>query len=209
MKRGFMKKSSLIVLLVIVTVISLAALSCHNPITPSYSSNKDVINYRDFYLSAENVSLTTMTGGTIFVRGDTEKPEERMVQITAWMEIDPADWGGVSFSIPQGWKVENIASDYPQGNPKPEEYITVIQTAANRTFNKVIHVGTTKLGAPKELGGNGNLIIELAPESGKEELGENFQTIIAVGSKYDYIINPVHETYEVPLNTDYHKLKDR
>jgi hypothetical protein len=201
-----MKKISLkyLPMLVIVFLISLTVLSCHNPIIPSYSSNNDVINYREFYLSAENVSLDTFTRGTIFVRGDIEKPEERRVQIAAWVEIDTADWGGVSFNIPQGWEVTHIASDYPQGNPKPETYTSTLRTESeNVKYHRIVEIGCTRHGAAKPQGGKGNLIIELAPESPEQELPENVEILIGVGSKDDYILNPVHETFEVLLNIDY------
>jgi hypothetical protein len=105
--------------------------------------------------------------------------------------------------VPQGWEIIHIASDYPQGNPEPETYITTLHTEADKPFDTMICVGATKYGAPKLQGGKGNVIIELAPESPEQELPDNFQTLIGVGSKYDYIIGPVHEIFEVPLHTDY------
>jgi len=198
-----MKKLIFLVLPAIL-LFSLMLVSCHNPIIPGYSSNNDVINYKEFYLSAANVSLDTCVRGTIFVRGDMEKPEDRRVQITAWVEIDAADWGGIGFGIPQGWEVTGITSDYPQGNPKPESYITTLHTASDEAFDTFVHIGATKYGAPEVQGGEGSVIIELVPKDKKQELPESFKTIIGIGSKYDYIFHPVYETYEVPLHTDYH-----
>jgi hypothetical protein len=195
-------------ILIVVFMVSLAALSCHNPIIPSSPVNSDLINYRSFFLSAENIGLDTFTRGTIFVIGDIEKEGERRVQISAWLEIDSTDWGGVGFYIPQGWDITQITSDYPQENPEPETYITTLHTEADRPFDTGVHVGATKYGAPELQGGKGNLIIELAPESSEQELPENFQTLIGVGSEYDYVMNPIHETFEVPLNIDYRTVRD-
>jgi hypothetical protein len=189
--------------LVIIFLIGLIALSCHNPTIPSPSSNNDVINYKDFFLSAEKVNLNTLTRGTIFVRGDIKKPEAVRILISAWVEIDTADWGGVSFNIPQGWEVNSIISDYPQGNSKPENYIATLQTESpNEQYQRIIEIGCTRHGAAEPQGGEGNVLIELAPKS--SELPENFETIIGVGSENDYILNPVHDTIQVPLNIDYH-----
>jgi hypothetical protein len=191
-------------LLVVVFVVGLAALSCRQSPMPSSPVNNDLINYRSFFVSAESVDLDTFTRGTIFVRGDKEKPEERRVQISAWVEIDAADWGGVSFSIPQGWKVTHIASDYPRGNPEPETYTGILQTESEHVqYHRIVEVGCTRHGAAEPQGGKGNLIIELAPESPEQELPENLEILIGAGSEDDYILNPVHETFEVPLNIDY------
>jgi len=191
-------------ILIAVILVVLTVVSCHNPIIPTPASNNDVINYQEFYLSVENVSLETRVCGTIYIKGDIEKSEDRRVQISAWMEIDNDDWGGIGFGLPQGWEITSITSDYPQGNPKPESYITTMSTASHEEIVTFISIGATKYGAPEVQGGKGSLVIELAPEEKTQELPENFKMIIGIGSKYDYIVHPVHETYEVPLNTDYH-----
>ena len=201
-----MKKISLkhLPILIIVFLVSLTALSCHSPIIPTPASNNDVLSYKEFYLSAENVSLVTKVGGTVYIKGAIEKPEDRRVQISAWMEIDSNDWGGIGFGFPQGWEITGITSDYPQGNPKPESYIGTMSRAPGEEIVTYINIGNTKYGAPEVQGGKGSIIIELAPKEKTQEFPENFQIVIGIGSKYDYIVHPVHETYEVPLNSDYH-----
>jgi hypothetical protein len=201
MKRTWLR---IFMILAAVLPIGLTGSSCHNPVIPSYPVNNDLINYESFSLSAEEVGLKTATGGTIFVRGDKEKSEDRRIEISAWVEIDAADWGGVSFNIPRGWEVTHVASDYPQGNSKPETYATVLQTESPKEkYNRIVEIGNTRHGAAAPQGGKGNLIIELAPKSSKQALPENIEVLIGVGSKDDYILNPVGETIEVPLNTDY------
>ncbi|MDD5038733.1 MAG: hypothetical protein PHN78_05390 [Dehalococcoidales bacterium] len=203
-----MKKISLkhLPILIIVSLVSLIASSCHSPIVLTPASNNDVISYKEFYLSAENVSLSTKVRGTIYIKGDMEKTEDRRVQISAWMEIDSNDWGGIGFSFPQGWEITGITSDYPQGNPKPESYIGTMSRAPGDEIVTYINIGNTKYGAPDVKGGKGSIIIELAPEEKKPELPENFHVVIGIGSKYDYILHPIYETYEVPMSTDYHNV---
>jgi hypothetical protein len=200
---NYMKRISwkYITALVIVLVISLMALSCTSPVTPSSHVNNDTISYRDFSLRAESVNLDTLTRGTIFVRGNKEKSGERRVQISAWVEIDAADWGGVSFSIPLGWEVPSIVSDYPQGNPKPETYTSMLQTESKlETYNRIVEIGCTIHGAAKPQGGQGNVIIELVPKSAKQDIGENLEILIGVGSANGYILGPVHAVIQVPLH---------
>jgi hypothetical protein len=189
---------------IVIFVAGTGILSCQSSTGSTSATNNDVINYRDFYLSAESVNLTTFTEGTIFVRGDKEKPKERWIQISARVDIDVMDWGGVSFNIPQGWEVNTAVSDYPQGNPNPENYTQILRTGSKEVkYHRIIEVGHTRFRAVKSQGGKGSLIIELIPESPGEELPETIEILIGIGSKGDYTSSPVHETFEIPLNVDY------
>ena len=67
---------------IVILVVGTGILSCQSSTGFTSATNNDVINYRDFYLSTESVNLTTFTEGTIFVRGDKEKPKERWIQTT-------------------------------------------------------------------------------------------------------------------------------
>jgi hypothetical protein len=116
------------VLIAALMLLCLAALACHTPIMPGYSANKDVLYFRDFALSTESVNLTTSARGAIFVKEDRDNKDARQIQISARVEIDPRDWGGVAFYAPAGWKFSHIASDYPQGSSTPERYITVFNS---------------------------------------------------------------------------------
>lgn len=184
-------------------IIIAGAVSCRSAGKPAASTNGDVLNYQDFFLSAEEVGLTTFTRGTAFVRGDRDNPEEMRVQIAARVEIDTADFGGVSFNIPQGWKAETVVSDYPQGNPNPEIYTVTLQTADETvTWPVIVEVGRTShgAGAGNPQGGTGNLIIELSPAVSGGELPEDIDILIAAGSREPSTVDAVHETFSVPLH---------
>ncbi len=179
------------------------SISCRSAGIPSTSTNSDVLSYRGFYLSAEEVGLTTFTQGTVFVRGDRDNPEEMRVQIVARVEIDTEDFGGVSFNIPQGWKVATVVSDYPQGNPAPEIYTVSLQTADETvTWPVIVEVGRTShiAGQANPQGGTGTLIIELSPALSGRELPEDIDILIAAGSKIPSTVDAVHMTLSIPLN---------
>lgn len=199
MKRISLKYFSI---MIAVILISLTASSCHHSQTPTSPVNNDLINFKDFSVSAEIVGLSTFVRGTVFVKGTEDKPGEHHVQIAAWTEIDEMDWGGISFYIPRGWEVTDITSDYPQGSPKPEEYIGIWHTEAEEeNFNTFVEIGHTKFRPGLNQGGKGNLIIELAPILTKQELPEILEIRIGAGSKGEYTVNPVVETISIPLNT--------
>ncbi len=187
--------------LVLMLVMGITVISCGNTETTPAPVNEDVISYRDFSLSAASVNLKTMTEGTIFIRGNREKAGERRVQISVWVEIDPEDWGGISFNIPQGWEVSEVTSDYPQGNPHPESYTMTLQNAgADQKYSRIVEIGSTRHGAAQPQGGTGSVIIELVPASGNKDIGDNMEILIALGSSEGYILGPVYQVVQVSLN---------
>jgi hypothetical protein len=187
---------------ILMLLLFISALSCAGSNDDVYA-NVNVINYRDFYLSAESVGLTSSIRGTIFIKGDLNKPNVRHAQISAWIEIDPTDWGGVEFYLKEGsgWKVTSVTTDYPQGYPRPEKE-TVIFTD---DWHRSVQIGNQHSYIPwgNNAGGKGSLIMELEPDLTKNDLPEDFTLGISIGSKYDYFRGPVHETFHVPLNVDY------
>lgn len=199
MKRQTAPKAYLIA--AILMLLGMTATACHQPVMPSSTVNKDVLNFRDFSVSAESVDLSTSVNGTIFVRGDIEKPDDRHLQISARLEIDPNDWGGVGFSFPQGWNVTSIASDYPQGNPAPDRYITTLSSGGEA---RMVYIGSSKmLGSDVGGGGRGSVIIDVEPASGQKDLPESLVITVGVGSKGEVVSNPVFQKIPVPLNIDY------
>lgn len=182
--------------------ISLTALACQTPILPDYAANRDVLYFRDFALNAEPVDLKTSVKGTIFVRGDRGKTEVSLIQISARVEIDPRDWGGVTFYAPVGWQFSRITSDYPQGNPNPEKYVAVF-TSGDMERAPWTSIGSSKYSSNSG-GGEGSLIIDMEPSVDFKDLPENQAVIVAIGSKGDVVMNPVSQTIPLPLNIDYH-----
>jgi hypothetical protein len=196
-------------ILIVVSFIGLTVLSCNRPVEYSSPANQDLANFKDFSVNAGSVGLNTNVRGTIFVKGNnSDRINECTVQIIALIEIDDEDWGGVSFYIPDGWRITGISSDYPRGNPVPEAYTSSWHTAADMDFPTFVEIGHTKFRSDLNQGGTGSLIIELAPVHTTRELPENLKIKIGVGSKGEVILNPVVETIQVPLNADYRTVRD-
>jgi hypothetical protein len=186
--------------LALVAVMAITATSCGNADSTPARVNIDVIAYQEFAIDAKSVGQETSAAGTIFVKGNPDKVNDRSAVITAQVKIDPADWAGIGFSIPQGWEVTAITSDYPQGNLTPNSYISTLYTGSEvQPYKRIIEIGNTRHGAALPQGGTGNVIIELSPDSGNQDLGEYLAISIAVGSTEDYIVGPVHEVFPVSL----------
>ena len=193
--------------LAILIIFSLLLVSCDliNPTTTTDSvSNSDLINHRDFSLSAEGVNLNSSVQGTIFVEGDVDNPKDRHVTILARVEIDPADWGGAGLYLEQTeWNITNFNSSYPEGSPDPEEWAQIWTKAAKGGSEKWITIGKSDSPPDTSGGGAGTFVIEFDPVSGTDSLPENFEVVIGVGSKDGYIVHPVSENISVPMDTDY------
>ncbi|OBZ17644.1 hypothetical protein A7975_07275 [Bacillus sp. FJAT-26390] len=67
---------------------------------------------KSFRVNSESTDLNTTAKGTAFVKGNKAGVEQ--IQIVASIEVDPIDWGGVSFYIPDTWFISNIVSSYPE-----------------------------------------------------------------------------------------------
>jgi hypothetical protein len=182
----------------VLILLCLVATSCRGPITGEYAANKDVLNFRDFSLNTDSVGLTTTVNGTIFVKGNSQKTDSRQMQISARVEIDPRDWGGVGFYVPDGWKVSSIHSDYPQGDRQPERYTTILKFRERAE----IFIGNSQLSADRG-GGEGSVVIELEPLSSKTDLAGSAEIVIAAGSSGKIVQGPVSKKIVVPLNLDY------
>lgn len=193
--------------LAILLIISLTFVSCDrlNPTTTVDSvSNSDLINYQDFTLSAESVNLTSSVEGTVFVEGDIKKSKDRHVTICARVAIDPEDWGGVGVYVEQTeWNITNFTSNYPEDNPDPDEWAQIWTKTVKDGSEKWITIGKSDSPSEPSGGGAGTFIIEFDPVSGTDDLPEDFEVVIGVGSKDGYVLNPVSENISVPLNIDY------
>jgi hypothetical protein len=200
-------KTKILPVLAILMLFSLMLVSCDrlNPTTKSDSvSNSDLINFKDFSLSAESVNLNSSVQGTVFVEGDIEKSKDRHVTICARVEIDPEDWGGLGIYIEQTeWNITNFTSNYPEGNPEPDAWAQIWTKTVEDGSEKMITIGRSDNPPESSGGGVGTVIIELDPASGAEDIPENLEFSIGIGSKDGYIVNPVGEDIVVPINDDY------
>jgi hypothetical protein len=198
MKRIFLKY---LPALVIFMAISLTAVSCGNTAGTPARVNQNIIASWSFSLDASSVNLTTKASGTIFAESNDAGKNNRKVVISAHVEIDTADWGGVSFNIPKGWEVSAITSDYPQGKSDPQSYASTLYTGSTQgEYQRVVEIGNTKHGAAEPQGGQGTVIIELQPMPGNQNPGDSMEIGIAVGSSEGYIQGPVTGRFMVTFN---------
>ncbi|WP_146240944.1 hypothetical protein [Paenibacillus sambharensis] len=100
--------------------------------------------------------------GTIFIKGREESPDH--ITIIAAIEIDPDDWGGVAFYIPEHWSVSNVTSSYPDHKPPANaaDYIATWTTESNplSQWNAWIEIGRDRSYTPTG-GGSGTVVLEL------------------------------------------------
>jgi hypothetical protein len=189
-------------LLGVFTIVSLILFLCYSCRNNNQDiENKDAVNFRDFYMSAESIGLSTTAEGTILLKGNHDNPNQ--VLIIGWIEIDSRDFGGVSFGIPNDWKVNGITSSYPYGTPVPQnEHYSVVNTinhTLSQPFQTFVEVGSLH---SKTGGGKGSVMIELEPSSQKRL--DNLEIQISVGSqtndKQEKIMYPLWEVFKVPYS---------
>lgn len=126
--------------------------------------NGNIIHVKNFDLDAKSTNLKTMTQGSIFV--ESEKQHIDHIKIVAHIEIDPADWGGVAFYIPDQWSVSSITSSYPehQSKLKPAEYVsTWMDSSDDSSWRTMIEIGRERNYIANG-GGTGTIVIELSPD---------------------------------------------
>ena len=185
--------------LALVTALGLAPACAKTAATPA-QVNENVIAFWGFNLDAASVNLATQTIGAIFAKSSGDNKDGRKVVISARLSIDVADWAGVSFSIPAGWEVSSVTTDYPQGSSNPQNHTTIIYTGSmQEEFQRVVEIGNTKHGAAEPQGGTGSVIIELVPMPDNKD-SDTLEIGIAVGSSGEDIAGPVHGRFKVTFD---------
>ncbi|WP_076327183.1 hypothetical protein MHI48_08020 [Paenibacillus sp. FSL H7-0942] len=145
--------------------------------------NGNIIHVKNFDLDAKSTNLKTMTQGSIFV--ESEKQHIDHIKIVAHVEIDPADWGGVAFYIPDQWSVSCITSSYPehQSKLKPAEFVsTWMDSSDDSSWRTMIEIGRERNYIANG-GGTGTIVIELSPDKKGESPSESLKVGIEVGSE--------------------------
>jgi len=106
--------------------------------------NEKVVQSRSFIVNSVSTNLNTSAKGTVFIKGKEGRTEQ--IQIVASIEIDPIDWGGVAFYIPDQW-YSNIISSYPENKTQSKhvDYVATWTTAAET------EVGTDSIVIPISL----------------------------------------------------------
>ncbi|WP_337100047.1 hypothetical protein [Paenibacillus sp. YIM B09110] len=170
-----------VVLLVTVTFIIFLLSSKQDKLFHQSVVNENIIHTKPFSLSADSTDYITSSKGVVFVKGDGEKVEG--MQIVAQVEIDPDDWGGVSFLLPPHWVVSNITSSYPENvtNNAPYEHIATLTTAdTDVEWSTSIEIGRDPSNLPTS-GGSGTIVIDIVPDQNVNP-NETIQLGVAVGS---------------------------
>jgi hypothetical protein len=199
-------KKIVLILIVISSFLSLLVTACKNEVIPSQPINIDVLNYSDFYLNTDSVGLDTYTQGTVFIAGDQSDTKARHVQIVAWINVDPLDVGGISFTLPVGWTIKAIVSDFPQGKPDPAKYMVLFDIVDNNKYQQFIKIGGSAEPAILPGGGKGCIRIDIDPMESQAAYIDmnNFELMISAGSKKEAILTvfPCGTTLQIPLNTN-------
>ncbi len=165
--------------------------------------NESIVQTSGFSISSDSTEMNTSAKGTVFVKGVDGIVQH--IQIIAWIEIDPNDWGGISFYVPDNWHISSIISSYPENEPqkKPEDYISIFTTADSKyKLNKMIEIGKNRDYVPTG-GGIGTVAIDLILKDGKDK-SETFNIVIGVGSDEKdgvKIENPDSISIEIPLSS--------
>lgn len=170
------------VLITIVTAIIFQLSSKEEKPFHDTAVNEKIVQTRSFSVNSDSTDLNTSAKGTVFIRGDEGMIKH--IQIVASIEIDPNDWGGVAFNIPDKWYISNITSSYPENETpsNPEDYSTTWTTASNEAeWTSRIEVGRDRSYRPTG-GGTGTVVIDLVPDQNAIRPSETFNIAVAVGS---------------------------
>ena len=84
------------------------------------------------------------------------------VRILAEVQIGPADFGGVAFSLPNGCRLERVACTWPESNDAPgyDQPVNVLTTAGDsEKYTTVVEIGRRRDKIPIG-GGTGTVVIE-------------------------------------------------
>ncbi|MGF6355847.1 hypothetical protein ABIE27_003762 [Paenibacillus sp. 4624] len=181
MKNGSKYLILLFMFIAIVSVLFLLNINTNEANEPLVNGN--IIQVKNFDLNAKSTNLKTMTEGTIFVEG--EKEQINHIKIVAHVEIDPTDWGGVAFYIPDQWSVSSITSSYPehQSKLKPAEYVSTWKNSSdNSSWRTMIEIGRER-DLTANGGGTGTILIDLIPNQKGVTPSESLKIGIEVGSE--------------------------
>ncbi len=202
MREKFIITVFILVLLLMSGLLSACSRSGYvEPVT-----NKDVINFRDFSLDAAEVGLTTRANGTVFVRGDLDKPDAITVQIAIFVEIDPEDWGGVNLYFPEGWKVTHLNNSLVEINEPYYSNLANVWTSGQpeKGGKNMVFVGRQSPGDQQPDGVRKGLLVVDADYVWEDKATpEKLTLIVSVGSKDGYIQGPVSMNVDIPLLEDY------
>ncbi|MDT0121646.1 hypothetical protein Q9R46_03275 [Paenibacillus sp. RRE4] len=179
------KRSKYLILLFVLIAIGfiLFLLNINTDESNEPTVNGNIIQVKNFDLDAKSTNLKTMTEGTIFVEGEKEQIDH--IKIVAHVEIDPTDWGGVAFYIPDQWSVSSITSSYPehQSKLKPADYVSTWKNSSDdSSWRTMIEIGRER-DLTANGGGTGIIVIDLSPDQKDITPSDPLKIGIEVGSE--------------------------
>jgi hypothetical protein len=124
-------------------------------------ANQGVIEIHPFAVAAESVGLHSFASGTVFVEAADDG--SCIIRIVSQLEIDPEDWGGVSFSMPGHLTVKQLTSSYPEDGTLDEIAgwpATWISTDTEQKYKTFVEIGRDR-GHHSTRGGKGSVLIEM------------------------------------------------
>lgn len=146
-------------------------------------SNVNYINSAGFSIRADSTNQETSAKGTIFVEGK-EGIADR-ISIVAAIDIDSNDWGGVSFYIPNHWKIVNVKSSYPENETRknPSDNASIWSTTDTKSeWRTFVEIGRDRSYQPTG-GGHGTVVIDLVYYGPDKALQKSVDFTVDVGSK--------------------------
>jgi hypothetical protein len=93
-------------ILVIVIVVTVVVWQSKQEQFYDAKANESIVQIQKFHVSSDSTELKTFAEGTMFVKGRNGSAER--IQVVAQIEVDPNDWGGVSFYIQHNWHISSI-----------------------------------------------------------------------------------------------------
>ncbi|MGG1639244.1 hypothetical protein MHH56_28340 [Paenibacillus sp. FSL K6-3182] len=192
----------LAVLIISVAILILQLSSRQEKFIHKTAVNEKIVQTRSFSVSSDSTDLNTSAKGTLFIKGDKGIPEH--IQIVASISIDPKDWGGVAFNIPDKWYISNITSSYPEKETKsiPADYITTLTTAdTENKWRAIIEVGRGRDAYKSTGDGTGTVVIDLVSDKKAIQESDKFSISVAVGSDEKDGVKIVGPDYvEIPIS---------
>jgi hypothetical protein len=190
------------VLITIVTTIIIQLSSKEEKPFHDTVVNEKIVQAKSFSVNSDSTDLNTSAKGTVFIRGDEGMVE--YIQIVASIEIDPNDWGGVAFYIPDKWYISNIISSYPENETQsiPADYVATVTNVESNSheWRAWIEVGTDHSWRPTG-GGTGTVVIDIVPDQNAIQPSETFNIGVAVGSDERNGIKVSHpDSIKVPIS---------
>ena len=196
-------KYILLVLLIIAlfTIYFSVIIKQDNSFDRNIVENENIIKMKSFSINSDSTEMNTSAKGTIYLK--EVEGILKNIKIIAWIEIDPNDWGGVTFYIPRKWSVSSIISSYPENKTQaiPADYVSTWITGSTKyEWNSMVQIGRKGMYIPTG-GGTGTVVIDLVLNEDEINQSDILNFMIAVGSDEKNGVKIAHPDFiEVPIS---------